>query len=54
MLRALEHGYDVRMVQTAQATFSVDTPADLAHVSRLMQDDALLSLSGSAMSGPPK
>ena len=45
MLRALEHGYDVRMVQTTQSTFSVDTPADLAHVSRLMQDDALLALS---------
>ena len=37
MLRVLEHGYDVRMVRTAQTTYSVDTPADLAHVSRLMQ-----------------
>lgn len=36
MLRALEHGYVVRMAQTAHATCSVGTPADLAHVSRLM------------------
>ncbi len=40
MLRALEHGYDVRMARTAHVTCSVDTPADLAHVSRLMQSDA--------------
>jgi 3-deoxy-manno-octulosonate cytidylyltransferase (CMP-KDO synthetase) len=37
MLRALEHGYDVRMARTAHATCSVDTPADLAHVSCLMR-----------------
>ena len=36
MLRALEHGYAVRMARTAHATCSVDTPADLDHVSRLM------------------
>lgn len=39
MLRALEHGYDVRMARTAHATCSVDTPADLDHVSRLMGSD---------------
>ncbi len=43
MLRALEHGYVVRMALTAHATCSVDTPADLAHVSRLMLGDPLLS-----------
>ena len=39
MLRALEHGYAVRMARTAHATCSVDTPADLAHVSRLMRKE---------------
>ena len=41
MLRAPEHGYDVRMARTAHATWSVDTPADLAHVSHLMRSDAV-------------
>jgi len=41
MLRALEHGYAVRMARTAHATCSVDTPADLAHVSHLMRSDAV-------------
>jgi len=39
MLRALEHGHVVRMAPTAHATCSVDTPADLAHVSHLMLDE---------------
>jgi 3-deoxy-manno-octulosonate cytidylyltransferase (CMP-KDO synthetase) len=39
MLRALEHGYAVRMAPTAHVTYSVDTPADLVHVSRLMAND---------------
>jgi 3-deoxy-manno-octulosonate cytidylyltransferase (CMP-KDO synthetase) len=43
MLRALEHGYVVRMTRTVHATCSVDTPADLAEVSRLMLGDPLLS-----------
>jgi 3-deoxy-manno-octulosonate cytidylyltransferase (CMP-KDO synthetase) len=42
MLRALEHGYRVRMVRTAHATSSVDTPADLARVAKLMEGDPLL------------
>lgn len=42
MLRALEHGYAVRMAQTAHVTFSVDTPDDLARVSALMEGDPLL------------
>ena len=46
MLRALEHGYAVRMAQTAHVTCSVDTPADLDHVSRLMGSDPLLSSYG--------
>ena len=46
MLRALEHGYAVRMVRTAHATCSVDTPADLARVSRLMSGDPLIAAYG--------
>jgi hypothetical protein len=41
MLRALEHGYAVRMARTAHVTCSVDTPEDLAHVSQLMRSDAV-------------
>lgn len=37
----LEHGYAVRMSRTAHATCSVDTPADLAHVSHLMRSEAV-------------
>jgi 3-deoxy-manno-octulosonate cytidylyltransferase (CMP-KDO synthetase) len=43
MLRALEHGYRVRMAQTAHLTYSVDTPADLSLVASLMRDDPLVS-----------
>jgi len=42
MLRALEHGYPVRMVRTAHVTFSVDTPDDLTRVAGLMRDDLLM------------
>ena len=35
-LRALEHGYRIRMVQVAYAPLSVDTPEDLACVSALI------------------
>jgi 3-deoxy-manno-octulosonate cytidylyltransferase (CMP-KDO synthetase) len=37
MLRILEHGMKVRMAPTRHLTQSVDTPADLLRVSRLMQ-----------------
>ena len=40
MLRALEHGYRVRMVSTAHVTRAVDTPGDLTAVSVLMAADA--------------
>jgi len=46
MLRALEHGYDVRMVRTAHRTSSVDTPEDLARVESLMRGDPLLAVYG--------
>jgi len=41
MLRAMEHGYKVKMVMTKHATFSVDTPADLDFVATAMQGDKL-------------
>ena len=42
MLRILEHGEKVRMVPTDARTWSVDTPEDLARVTRLMEGDALM------------
>ncbi|GFH62264.1 MAG: 3-deoxy-manno-octulosonate cytidylyltransferase [Candidatus Desulfovibrio kirbyi] len=42
MLRVLEHGEKVRMVRTMCRTWSVDTPQDLARVTRLMGNDALM------------
>ncbi len=36
MMRVLEHGFKVRMVPTAHDSRSVDTPADLMSVERLM------------------
>lgn len=41
MLRLLENGYDVRLVETDRATYPVDTPADHEKVNALMQDDEL-------------
>ena len=43
MLRALEHGYKVKMVPTMYDTYSVDTLEDLKKVEQLMADDELLS-----------
>ncbi len=42
MLRFLEHGAKVRMVETAHATHAVDTPEDLRRVEAMMDGDALL------------
>jgi len=42
MLRFLEHGRSVRLVETTVATHSVDTPADLRLVERLMNNDPLM------------
>lgn len=41
MLRILEHGFRIRMVETRCETCSVDTPEDLRHVEHLMEGDPL-------------
>jgi 3-deoxy-manno-octulosonate cytidylyltransferase (CMP-KDO synthetase) len=42
MLRLLEHGRSVRLVETLVATHAVDTPADLQLVETLMKDHPLM------------
>jgi 3-deoxy-manno-octulosonate cytidylyltransferase (CMP-KDO synthetase) len=42
MLRFLEHGRSVRLVETHVATHSVDTPEDLQQVELLMKNDPLM------------
>lgn len=42
MLRLMEHGYPVRMVETRHDTQAVDTEADLARVAQLMANDPLI------------
>lgn len=44
MLRALEHGYRVRMVRISQTTQAVDTPEDLARVEAMMRQDTLVGI----------
>jgi 3-deoxy-manno-octulosonate cytidylyltransferase (CMP-KDO synthetase) len=41
MLRFIEHGYRVKMVETSHSTHAVDTADDLKLVEKLMADDAL-------------
>ena len=41
MMRAVEHGYKVRCVESTFNTISVDTPADLKNVEKLMLNDSL-------------
>jgi 3-deoxy-manno-octulosonate cytidylyltransferase (CMP-KDO synthetase) len=41
MLRFIEHGHRVKMVQTNYATHAVDTPEDLQRVEKLLQKDPL-------------
>ena len=43
LLRALEHGQPVRMIETATKTHAVDTPSDLQLVESLMQNDSLIA-----------
>jgi 3-deoxy-manno-octulosonate cytidylyltransferase (CMP-KDO synthetase) len=48
MLRALEHGYKVKMARTNFSTYSIDTIEDLKKVEKLMANDTIL---GSYMGG---
>jgi len=43
MLRLLEHGFSVRLVETEVHTHAVDTPEDLRLVETLMKNDPLIS-----------
>lgn len=43
MLRALEHGYRVRMVETPSEVVGVDTPEDLRRAVQLMQRDDIFN-----------
>lgn len=44
MLRILEHGYRVKMVECTQDTHSVDMERDIPIVERLMKDDPVMAL----------
>ncbi|PYS77441.1 MAG: 3-deoxy-manno-octulosonate cytidylyltransferase [Acidobacteria bacterium] len=46
MLRLIEHGLGVRLVETKEDTHAVDTPEDLRLVEALMRDDPLLQRYG--------
>ncbi|HAG10149.1 MAG TPA: 3-deoxy-manno-octulosonate cytidylyltransferase [Desulfotomaculum sp.] len=43
MMRAIEHGYKVKMLETSFKTYSVDTSDDLSHVEKLLTNDDLLN-----------
>ena len=43
MLRALEYGYQIRMVETTSETVGVDTPEDLERATILMKKDSLFA-----------
>ena len=43
MMRCLEHGFNVRMVETTVTSHAVDTPEDLKMVEALMASDPLVS-----------
>ena len=53
MMRFLEHGYKVRMVETEFDTHAVDTPEDLERVQEIMRTDELtLKYLGEKSVGP--
>lgn len=43
MMRFLEHGYDVKLVESPFPTHAVDTPDDLRRVEELLRNDPLLA-----------
>ena len=45
-LRALEHGYRIRVTETTYRSIGVDTPADLAHVEQLLSARAQAAPAG--------
>lgn len=49
LLRALEHGDRVKMIETTASTQSVDTPTDLARVEIIMKDDTLFASYGKTL-----
>jgi 3-deoxy-manno-octulosonate cytidylyltransferase (CMP-KDO synthetase) len=51
MLRAIEHGRPVRLVEIEEETHAVDTPEDLQLVEALMKDDPLVARYGEACVG---
>ena len=48
MLRLLENGFDVTIIETDRQTFPIDTPADREQVDAIMQDDAYFLSYGDA------
>lgn len=54
MLRLLEHGYKVRLIETEFCTQSVDTPEDLARVEEEMRQDPLIRQYAIQSAGGPK
>lgn len=51
MLRLVEHGRGVRLLETEEDTHAVDTPEDLRLVEALMKDDPLLRQYGGPVAG---
>jgi len=43
MLRAVEHGYKVKMILTDYETYGVDTPENLRFVEERMKKDPLVN-----------
>jgi 3-deoxy-manno-octulosonate cytidylyltransferase (CMP-KDO synthetase) len=43
MMRAIEHGFRLRMVETEGVLVGVDVPADVARAERALRSDPLLS-----------
>ena len=43
MMRFIEHGYKVKMVETLSSTHAVDTPADIELVENLLRSDSLIA-----------